>query len=199
MIVLVVLAHPDPRSFNHAIASAVVETLSADGHDVRFHDLYAEGFDPLLPSDEIRRDARCAAEVDRHCAELAEAEGIVVVHPNWWGMPPAVLAGWVDRVVRPGVAYEFVEGDAGDGAPVGLLAAGCALVLNTSDTYPSREHEVFGDPLDRIWRDCVFGLCGVPEVERRTFAAVVTSTPEQRADWLDEARVLARECFPGDA
>ena len=32
-------------------------------------------------------------------------------HPNWWGMPPAILKGWVDRVVRPGLAYEFLEGD----------------------------------------------------------------------------------------
>lgn len=71
-----------------------------------------------------------------------------------------------------------------------------ALVLNTSDTYPEREEQVFGDPLGRIWRDCVFGLCGVTDVRRRTFGVVVTSSPEERARWLDEVEQLTRDVFP---
>lgn len=188
MRTLVILAHPSPGSLNHAIAEAAAETLRGLGHEVAFHDLCAEGFDPLLPGPEAARNATLPPLVERHCAELAEAEGIVVVHPNWWGMPPAVLTGWVDRVVRPGVAYEFLPGDAGEGVPSGLLKARWAAVFNTANTFPEREARVFGDPLERIWKDCVFGLCGVSNVERRTFSVVVTSTPEERAAWLAEVR-----------
>ena len=134
MRTLVILAHPTPGSLNHAIAETAAETLRGLGHEVVFHDLCAEGFEPLLPGPEIARGASLPPLVARHCDELAEADGIVIVHPNWWGMPPAVLAGWVDRVVRPGVAYEFIEGDAGEGVPQGLLKARWAAVFNTANT-----------------------------------------------------------------
>jgi putative NADPH-quinone reductase len=195
--ILIVLAHPDPGSFNHAVARTASRRLSGLGHDVSFHDLYAESFDPGLPASEIARDADLPPLVRRHCEELAEAEGIVVVHPNWWGQPPAILKGWIDRVVRPGVAYEFEEGDGGEGVPRGLLRAGRAVVFNTSNTPADRERDVFGDPLEAIWKRCVFDLCGVRDVRRRTFAVVVTSTPGERAEWLREVEAIVAEAFPG--
>jgi NAD(P)H dehydrogenase (quinone) len=197
--ILVLLAHPDPLSFNHAIARICLESLRALGHSVHYHDLCAERFDPILPASEIPRDAVLAPVVAEHCAEIAAADGIVVIHPNWWGQPPAVLKGWIDRVVRPGVAYRFDEGDRGEGVPVGLLRARAALVFNTSNTALERERKVFGDPLESLWRHCIFGLCGVTRVERRTFSVVVTSTVEQRLRWLGEVAELTARVFPSDA
>jgi len=196
MRISLILAHPRKGSFNHALAQAAVDQLTANGHDVVFHDLHRQGFDPVLPGAEIARDADLPPLIARHCAEIAAADGIVIVHPNWWGMPPAILKGWVDRVVRPGVAYEFLEGDGGEGVPRGLLKARAALVLNTSNTVAGREQSVFGDPLERIWKDCIFGLCGVRRVERRMFGVVATSSAAQRAGWLAEAAALADRCFP---
>ncbi len=192
MSALVVLGHPRTGSFNHAIAKRACATLRDLGHRVIFHDLHAEGFDPRLPTCEEPADGPVAPEVLAHCRELAQAEAIVVVHPNWWGQPPAVLKGWIDRVFRPDVAYRFLEGDDGAGVPLGLLRARVAIVLNTSNTAEGRETEVFGDPLARLWRDCIFGLCGVEVVHRRMFRIVCTSTPAQRAAWLDEAEALIR-------
>jgi len=196
MQVLLILAHPQEGSFNHALARAAADRLTANGHDVVVHDLYREGFDPVLPGDEIARGAALPLLIARHCAEIAAADGIIVVHPNWWGMPPAILTGWVDRIVRPGVAYEFLEGDGGEGVPRGLLKARAALVLNTSNTVAEREQSVLGDPLERIWKDCVFGLCGVRRCERRMFGVVATSSPAQRAGWLGEAAALVDRSFP---
>jgi putative NADPH-quinone reductase len=195
MAVSIILCHPSPGSFNHAIAQRARRTLEALGYEVACHDLYAEGFEAALPGPEIARDAVLPELVARHCEEIARAEGVVVVHPNWWGMPPAVLAGWVDRVMRPGVAYEFLEGDGGEGVPRGLLKAASAVVFNTSNTYPEREARVFGDPLERIWKDCVFGLCGVGDFHRRTFGVMVTSTPQERAGWLTEVEDTLRRVF----
>ena len=101
MKVSVILAHPDVNSFNHAIAGAVVEILHRNGHEVAFHDLYRERFTPVLPAREIPRDAVLPRMISRHCTEISGADGIIVVHPNWWGQPPAILKGWIDRVLRP--------------------------------------------------------------------------------------------------
>jgi NAD(P)H dehydrogenase (quinone) len=196
MKISIILGHPRPGSFNHALASAAVAGVRRQGHEPRFHDLHAEGFDPVLPAAEEPRSARLPPLVEQHCREIAEADGIVIVHPNWWGMPLATMAGWVDRVFRPGVAYRFLEGDSGDGVPQGLLRAKAALVLNTANTLAEREARVFGDPLQRIWRDCIFGLCGVTRFERRTFTPIVTSPDETRAAWLDEARALVERTWP---
>lgn len=196
MNISVILAHPDPTSFNHAIAGAAVAQLEGNRHQVFFHDLYLEKFDPLLFGHEIPQDAFLTAEIEKHCREIAAAEGIVVVHPNWWGQPPAILKGWVDRVIRPGIAYEFLEGDSGQGIPHGLLNARSAVVFNTSNTEAAREQKVFGDPLETIWRNCIFGLCGVRNVYRRMFDIVVTSTADQREHWLEVVRQDMDLTFP---
>ena len=195
MKILIVLGHPDANSLNHAIARAVRDDLQRAGHDTLFHDLYAEAFDPLLMTEEIPAGGRIDPQVAAHCAELAAADGIVIVHPDWWGQPPAILKGWVDRVFRPGVAYRFEEGDGGEGVPTGLLKASAAVVINTSNTPAAREQAAFGDPLEAIWRRCIFDLCGVTNFHRRMFAVVVTSTLEQRLGWIEEAKILCRNAF----
>ncbi len=188
MRISVILAHPDSKSFNHAIAQTAVETIKASGHRVFFHDLYQEKFNPLLNSKEIGKDIELLGVIKQHCEEIAAADGIVVVHPNWWGQPPAILKGWVDRVFRPGVAYEFLEGNSGEGIPKGLLKAKVALVFNTSNTETQREKGVFGDPLETIWKNCIFGLCGVNTVHRRILKVIVTSTDAQRKAWLSDVK-----------
>lgn len=197
MNVLLLLAHPDPGSFNHAIALRAAGVSMRLGHSVTTHDLYAERFPALLPACEIPRDGDLEPVIASHCAELATADAIVVVHPNWWGMPPALLKGYIDRVFRPGVAYEFREADCGEGVPAGLLNARVAVVFNTSNTATRREVDVFGDPLDTLWRNCIFGLCGVSDVRRRMFETVCTSTPTQREGWLDEVERVVVEALSG--
>jgi len=196
MKVSVILAHPDATSFNHAIASMAVDALRRNRHIVAFHDLYKENFDPLLQSPEISVGAQLPADIKLHCDELTEADGIVIIHPNWWGQPPAILKGWIDRVIRPKVAYEFQEGDAGEGVPRGLLKAKTAVVFHTSNTSPEREKNEFGDPLEALWKKCIFSLCGVQNVHRRMFGIMVTSTQRQREEWIEEASAMINACFP---
>ena len=196
MNILVLLAHPDPASFNHAIADTVCTQLKQNGHRLYFRDLYRENFDPILTAAEIPIEANLPVTIEAHCRELSDADGIVVIHPNWWGQPPAVLKGWVDRIVRPGVAYRFLEGDGGEGIPVGLLKARSALIFNTANTPEQRELSVFNDPLDSLWRNCIFELCGVAEVYRKMFAVVVTSTATERVSWLAEVAAAINRFYP---
>jgi len=153
MDILVILGHPSKESFNYAIAETVINTLANDGHDVMFHDLYEEEFNPIITHQEIPKDAEIDKVIQKHCNDICNADGIIIIHPNWWGQLPAILKGWIDRVIRPGVTYKFDEGDNGEGVPIGLLKAQSALVFNTSNTSKEREMKIFGDPLEGLWKD----------------------------------------------
>ncbi|MFE5676353.1 NAD(P)H-dependent oxidoreductase [Streptomyces erythrochromogenes] len=189
MRVGVYLAHPRPGSFNHAVFDAVVDELQGRGCGVVAHDLCAEGFPSVLSAAETGTVSAAPGadnpQVALHRREVAALDALVFVHPNWWGMPPAVLTGWVQRVLVPGVAYKL---GTADGEPAGLLKAGRALVLNTSDTPGEREDSEFGDPLQRIWAACVLPYTGVVDVRRTVFRTVTDSTDEARRAWLLQAR-----------
>ena len=150
MNISIILAHPHPESLNHAIASAAAETLRRNGHKVILHNLCQEQFPPLLSAVELRKDAKLDPVVAQHCKEIAIADGIIITHPNWWGMPPAILKGWIDRVLRMEVAYRFIAGDKGEGVPVGLLKAKAAIIFNTANTPDEREREVFWKRFGKI-------------------------------------------------
>lgn len=191
MKIFVLIGHQNRGSFCHAIAAAAVEELKAAGHTIIYHDLYAEKFDPVLPHEEIPKSGELDPVVKQHCDEITASDGYVVVHPNWWAMPPAILKGWLDRVLRQGVAYEFTAQGVN-----GLLKGRKAVVLTTSNTPREDELKLFGDPLENLWKTCVFKFCGVEDFHRRNFESIIMSTPEQRAEWLAEVRKIVRERFP---
>lgn len=195
MDVLLILAHPCPDSFNHAISDRVLSVLRELGHQCIFHDLYAEDFEPCLPCDEIALEATVSADVQHYCDELTAADALVIIHPNWWGQMPAILKGWVDRVIRNSVAFEYPEGSDGTGMPRGLLANMRAVVFNTADTPPEHEARTVGDPLEAIWKRSVFGFSGLTDVRRRMFAPVASSSRQQRRAWLAEAEDIIRDQF----
>lgn len=194
--ILVILGHPSEKSFNYAIAEAVINKLEHLGFHVYFHDLYKENFDSVLREDEIPKNGTCTENVLKHCKELKECDGIVIIHPNWWGQPPAIMKGWIDKVFRPGIAYKFLEGDNGEGIPAGLLKAKFAIVFNTSNTKEEREELIFNDPLETIWKNCIFGLCGVQNFYRRMFGIIINSTEEKRKEWLAEVEMVIERCCP---
>lgn len=195
MNISIILAHPSKNSFNHAIAKACSRTLKELGHAVKLHDLYKENFDPILPAEEILRDGEINEIIQKHCKEISQCNGIIVIHPNWWGQPPAILKGWIDRVLKHGVAYEFKEGQV-EGVPVGLLKAKAGIVFNTSNTSAEREDNIFLDPLETIWKNCIFYLCGINIFHRKMFRIMVTSTKEEREMWLQEVAETMIRYFP---
>jgi len=190
MRILVVIGHPRPGSFCHELAESARDEFCRAGHSVVCHDLYAEKFDAILPQSETPKGATVTAEVDRHCRELLAADVYLVVHPVWWSMPPAIIKGWVDRVFRPGVAFEF-----GPQGSAGKLGGKRALVLTTSNSPADDEMARYGDPLENLWKNCIFGFCGVTDFHRRHFAAMTRSGPKQRQTWCEEVRQLVRERY----
>jgi len=178
---VVVVAHPDPGSLTRALAQAAVNAAGSLGVHARLQDLYADGFDPRMPAAEVGTTEFADELTARYAAEVLAADVLVFVHPVWFFHLPAMLKGWVDRVLRDGVAYEVVQG----GATRGLLRARAALVVNTANSGPAAE-AYLGDPLERFWRDVVLGPAGVSEVQRVRCAPVHGSEGGQRDAWLEE-------------
>lgn len=195
MTVIVIVAHPKPGSFNHAIADAVCSTLRKGGKEVILHDLHAEGFDPVYSEAELARDAKLPEAIEKAADEVMTAEGIVVIHPNYWSAPPAILKGWLDRVLRPGKTYRFLTDENGKGYVKSLVAAQAAMVVTTANTPDAVDQAVYGNPLENFWKTCVFGFFGITRFKRCSFSSVIMSTPEQRTAWLEEAEKTARELF----
>ena len=190
VLALVVVANPGRGSFAHAMAAVATSTLRERGYEIAFHDLYDEAFDPVQRASERDNATSSDALVELHCSELGRADLVLVFHPNWWGQPPAILKGWVDRVFRLGTAYDYPDGTGPEGVPTGLLRARHALIFNTSNTPADRERQAFGDPLETLWKACIFGLCGVSSVVRRMYGPMAASSQQQRELWLAEVRAL---------
>ncbi len=111
MRVVVVVAHPDPNSFNHAIASTAASALRESGHDVTVLDLYAEEFRTAMSHDErlAYHSERPILDpmAERHAEIVKRAEALIFVYPTWWSTMPAILKGWLERVMVPGVGFVF--------------------------------------------------------------------------------------------
>lgn len=113
MRVVVVVAHPDPNSFSHAIAATALNSLGVRHHEVTMIDLYAEGFRAAMSYDErvaYHTDRPIVDPiVERHAAIVKHADALLFIYPTWWSMMPAILKGWLERVMVPGVGFVFDE------------------------------------------------------------------------------------------
>ncbi len=112
MKVLYVYCHPVPESFHGALLKVAIEGLKRAEHRVDLLDLYAEGFDPVLSADGRRlyHDTDCNRQgLETYVNRLLSAEALVVQFPTWSFGPPAMLKGFFDRMLMPGVAFDLSD------------------------------------------------------------------------------------------
>ena len=105
---LVVYCHPRGESFTAAVRDTVMEKLTAAGAETRLTDLYARDFDPVLSGTEHEcydRHPENCAPVLKDVEDLRWADTLIFVYPTWWYGQPAMLKGWLDRVLLPEVAF----------------------------------------------------------------------------------------------
>jgi NAD(P)H dehydrogenase (quinone) len=116
---VIILCHPDADSFNAHVARTYCETVESLGQVAVLRDLYRLPFDPVLKSDErptspeycLNEDVRVELDI------LQDADVVVLVYPIWFGTPPAMLKGYVDRVFGANFHYHAIR-DRSDGAPL---------------------------------------------------------------------------------
>jgi NAD(P)H dehydrogenase (quinone) len=112
MRILYVYCHPVPESFHAAIRARALAALAEAGHQVDLLDLYAEKFDPVLSEDGRRHYhdvTRNQAGLESYVARLTAAEAIILQFPTWCFGLPAMLKGFFDRMIMPGVAFDLSD------------------------------------------------------------------------------------------
>ncbi len=189
MNVLIVYAHPNPRSFNNAILETVDVALRERGHTTRIKDLYRMGFKTILDAQDLGRLAKrdIPEDIRREQADMAWAQGLVFIYPIWWFEQPAILKGWIDRVFVRGFAFDFTA----EGMK-GLLGHEKALVITTlgGDEATYRRNN-WQDIIIRPMTDGTLSYCGVQNIVHKAFYQVTSVSREARSAMLDEVRALA--------
>lgn len=153
MNVLIVFAHPEPRSLNASLRDIAIEELEAQGHTVQVSDLYAMGWtsevnrpdfpalgadDRLMPAGASRdafKGGTLTEDVKAEIDKLLWADTLILQFPLWWYAMPAILKGWVDRVYAYGFAYgvgEHSDKRWGDRFGEGRLAGKRAMLIVTA-------------------------------------------------------------------
>lgn len=111
MRALVVYCHPIPDSFCAALRDAAVRGLRSAGHEVSIIDLYGEKFEPVMRREEWARYVKLGGEIPdglgAHVDLVKSSQILVFVYPSWWGGLPAMLKGWFERVLLPGIAFRL--------------------------------------------------------------------------------------------
>ena len=178
-------------SLSHAVAAAVGSALGESGVRVVHSDLYAEGFQPLLTESELKRRISFDPLVQRAVSELRAADLLVCAHPDWWGQPPAMLKGWLDRLFRPGVAYDYRGPEFAGKQHVPLLVGRGALICCTTDqSYAEKEGAAL--VIDPLWRNiCAF--CGIAPVRVHILYEARATHRRRQQQWFQEAADMAHE------
>lgn len=191
MKLLCVVCVPKRPSLGASLAAGLRRAFEESGQELAFHDLYEEGFDPLLSPGELQRGLSLDGLVQTHARDLEEAGGLVIIHPDWWGQPPAILKGWIDRVLRRGLAYELAGEEGGELAWTPLLRGKKALVIVTTDAADPRRPEF----LRELWAEAVLGACGV-ETRVLVLSDLRGRGPGEGHRLVSDALALAAAIFP---
>lgn len=157
MHILIVYAHPEPKSFNGALKDLAVSVLTDQGHEVQVSDLYEMGFKAVADQRDFQELANhgyfnyqaeqahaqahgtFSADIRAEQEKIRWADWIIFQFPLWWVSPPAILKGWIDRVLAFGFAYR-PESDWYDR---GLLKGRKAMLSITTD-HPSSMYTARG-------------------------------------------------------
>ena len=183
MPTLIILCHPASESFCHSILHALQVSAKEAGNDCQVIDLYREGFDPTLSLEELRRKLSFDPLVQRYSHMLLQTTRLCIVHPDWWGAPPALLKGWIDRVLRSEVAYRHIDESS---ETEGLLGKLHLLVAISSD---GEEGGSSCRALQTMWEH-VANFCGIASCTIMIMHRIQNSSLHQRRDFLQ--RVTAQ-------
>ena len=183
MYVGIIIAHPNPLSFNHALLKSFVDGAKTANHDVHIIDLYKDQFNPIISLDEMRGDISDPI-VENYQQQIKNADCLVFIYPVFWFRAPAIFEGWIDRVFSVNFAFKFKTVFGNWGRPVGLLPCKKAIIINTYGSPAiATKYFYLNIPFRRLKRG-VLKMCGVKNIIRINFWSVPFVSDEKRKRYL---------------
>ncbi|GMK37771.1 NAD(P)H dehydrogenase (quinone) [Paenibacillus sp. CCS19] len=181
MKTLIIYTHPNRHSLSHAFLQQTLQGLQENPHveeeDIQVLDLYGEGFDPILVFNDQkrRRDMHVEPTLEKYRNQLLWADRIVMIYPIWWGRPPAMLLGYIDRMFASNFAYR----EKGGLLPEGLLKGKSVVCISTMKGPTLYPLLWLGNAHKTLMRRALFSYVGIKKVKFFEFGGMEKKQGQQ--------------------
>lgn len=184
--ILIINGHPNLNSFNYAIHEAYLTGLKLNGNTIISEIKIAE-----MAFDINVQKARAAVQIEQDIKDaqlkIEAADHIVWIYPLWWGMMPALLKGFIDRVLTPGFAFNYTS----KGKIEKLMTGKTTEIICTLD-YPIFIFKtLFNGGGVKVMRKMILNFCGFKNSKTTYIGPIIKSTPAQREKWLSNIKNYA--------
>lgn len=189
MKILIIDGHPDEESYCRALSRAYGDGAKSSSAEVKTIVVADLDFNPNLQfgyrkRTELEPDLLKAQEL------LKWAEHIVWVYPVWWGSVPAIMKGFLDRVLLPGYAFSKIEGSMVKWDK--HLSGRSARLICTMDQPTWYYRWVYGRPSTRAMKNLTMNFIGIKKVKTTLIGPIRLSTDQFRSKWLEKVRRLGK-------
>lgn len=183
--ILIINGSPNEKSLSTSIANELEKSINKESKQIKTIHLHELQFDPILRNgyqkvQELEPDLVLAQN------SIKEANHIVFVYPNWWGLFPALLKGFIDRVFLPGFAFKYQD----NGFPQKLLKGKTSELIVTMDTPIWFYKYVIGALGVKMMARSILGFCGIKNKRVTLLSPIRQTTNEQRELILKKVRTL---------
>ena len=183
--IFIIYGHYSDKSFNAAIKDEFIKTVKENGNEVDLVDLYKENFNPVFAGE------KPDAVVLDHQKRIENSDVIVLIAPIWNFRMPAILEGWIDKVLSPPWAFRFKKIFGNYGYPVGNLTGKKAIVFCTYGSPQFAIRTFFLNMPTKRLRRGVFNICGITNVIYKRYFAVPFVSDEKRKKFLRDVKKTA--------
>lgn len=185
--ILLILGHPDNESYCAALAEAYKEGATREGANIKYVRLADLEFDPILHWGYNKR-MDLEPDLVKTQEDIKWADHIVIVYPTWWGNMPALLKGFLDRILLPGFAYKYRTKNSLLWDK--LLKGRSARLIITSSSNPWLFWLFFGYAGHLAMKKVTLWFCGIKPVKVSWFGPVLKVSDLKRKQWIEKVRTL---------
>ena len=188
MKTLVVYNHPYEGSFCHAILEKAIKGAQLKG-EVDVIDLDSDKFNPVMNQEDLLgfiRHKIVDEKTQDYAKRIREVDNLVLIFPIWWELIPAMMKGFIDKVVFPGTFYEYTKSGYGMKTLVSNLKK--VTVITTMNTSKLIYRLIYGNALKNALVKGIFKKAGIKNVEWISFNMVKSSSVEKRNSWLETVK-----------
>ncbi|WP_232699242.1 NAD(P)H-dependent oxidoreductase [Brevibacillus daliensis] len=190
MKAIVLFAHPGKESFCHSILHEVTNQFDQEGISYEVRDLYQEQFSPVFSASDMNgiETDQIPDEIKNEQVSIRNANLLVMIYPVWWWSQPAILKGYIDRVMTNQFAFRYEST-----GPIGLLTDKQAIVFTTTrESAKEMEQSGFDTVMEKQVVDGILHFCGIKPVVYRNFAEIANTSEEQRKEYLAQVHQAIR-------
>ena len=188
---LIVYAHPNPKSFNHAILETISQELQKKKREFTVRDLYRIGFNPVLSTKDLLaiQNGAVPKDIKKEQNYISKADTLIFIFPIWWSAMPAILKGYIDRVFSLGFAYDITEDEV-----IGLLKGKKVFIVTTTGASKEDYEKMGAFKMMNMSIDmAIFQFSGMKVIGHKYFSSVPNVSQQDRKKMLKELKLLVKE------